>query len=55
MSAAKKNMQAHVYYLRDRSSSRFQPLITQKVLHLFPPNLQIFNVSYSVPYIPNLE
>ena len=39
VSAAKKDARAQVCYLRDRSSSRFQPLITQKVLRLFPPNL----------------
>ena len=55
VSEAKKNAQAHVRYLHDRSSSRFQPLITQKVLRLFPPNLQILIPSYTIPYIPNLE
>ena len=39
VSAAKKDARAQVCYLRDRSSSRFQPLITQKMLCLFPPNL----------------
>ena len=37
--AAKKDARAQVCYLHDRLSSRFQPLITQKLLRLFPPNL----------------
>ena len=44
-----------VCYLRDRSSSRFQPIITQKLWHLFLPNLHILVSSYTVPYIPNLK
>ena len=42
-------------YLRDRSSSRFQPIITKKPWHLFLPNLHILMSSYTVPYIPNLK
>ena len=41
-----------VCYLRDRSSSRFQP---QKLWHLFLPNLHILMSSYTVPHIPNLK
>ena len=37
VSAAKKDARAQVCYLRDRSSSQFQPLITQKVIRI--PNL----------------
>ena len=44
-----------VCYLRDRSSSRFQPIITQKLWRLFLPNLHILMPSYTVPYIPNLK
>ena len=44
-----------VCYLRDRSSSRFQPIITQKLWYLFLPNLHILVSSYTVPYIPNLK
>ena len=44
-----------VCYLRDRSSSRFQPIITQKLWHLFLPNLHILVSPYTVPYIPNLK
>ena len=44
-----------VCYLHDRSSSRFQPMITQKLWHLFLPNLHILVSSYTVPYIPNLK
>ena len=44
-----------VCYLRDRSSSRFQPIITQKLWRLFLPNLHILMSSYTVPYIPNLK
>ena len=53
VSAAKKDVQ--VCYLHNRSSSRFQPLITQKLLHLFQPNLHILIPSYIIPYIPNLK
>ena len=42
-------------YLRDRSSRRFQPIITQKLWHLFLPNLHILMSSYTVPYIPHLK
>ena len=64
VSAAKKprNMQNQekrggtpVCYLRDRSSSRFQPIITQKLWHLFLPNLHILMPSYTVPYTPHLK
>ena len=41
--------------LRDRSSSRFQPIITHKLWHLFLPNLQILMSPYTVPYISNLK
>ena len=41
-----------VCYVRDWSSSRFQPIITQKLWHLFLPNLHILMSSYTVPYIP---
>ena len=44
-----------VCYLRDRSNGRFQPIITQKLWHLFLPNLHILVPSYAVPYIPNLK
>ena len=44
-----------VCYLRDRSSSQFQPIITHKLWHLFLPNLHILISSYTVPYIPNLK
>ena len=44
-----------VCYLRDRSSSQFQPIITQNLWHLFLPNLLILVSSYTVPYIPNLK
>ena len=44
-----------VCYLRNRSSSRFQPIITQKLWHLFLPNLHILKSSYTVPCIPNLK
>ena len=58
MSAAKKQ-EIHagtpVCYLRDQSSSQFQPIITQKLWHLFLPNLHILMSSYTVPYIPNLK
>ena len=33
----------------------FQPIITQKLRHLFLPNLHILMSSYTVPYIPNLK
>ena len=58
MSAAKKPKicaGTPVCYLRDRSSSRFQPIITQKLWHLFLPNLHILVSLYTVPYIPNLK
>ena len=42
-------------YLCDRSSSRFQPIITQKLWHLFLPNLHILMSPYTVPYISNLK
>ena len=42
-------------YLRERSSSRFQPIITQNLCHLFLPNLHILMSPYTVPYIPNLK
>ena len=53
----KKYARAHqcVTYLRDRSSSRFQPIITQKLWHLLLPNLHILVFLYTVPYIPNLK
>ena len=44
-----------VCYLRNRSSSQFQHIITQKLWHLFLPNLHILMYSYTVPYIPNLK
>ena len=44
-----------VCYLRDQSSSRFQPIIIQKLWHLFLPNLHILMSSYTVPCIPNLK
>ena len=54
-----RNQETHVStpvcYLRDRSSSRFQPIITQKLWHLFLPNLHILMSPYTVPYIPNLK
>ena len=64
MSAAKKQKiretnkiraGAPVCYLCDRSSSRFQPIITQQLWHLFLPNLHMLVSSYTVPYIPNLK
>ena len=44
-----------VCYLCDQSSSRFRSIITQKLWHLFLPNLHILVSSYTVPYIPNLK
>ena len=44
-----------VCYLRDRSSSRFQPIITQKLWCLFLPILHILISPYTVPYISNLR
>ena len=55
VSAAKKDTQAHQCYLHDWSSSRFQPIITQQLWHLFLPNLHILVSPYTVPYIPNLK
>ena len=52
---AKLHAGTPVCYLRDRSSSRFQPIITQKLWHLFLQNLHILVSSYIVPYIPNLK
>ena len=54
VSAAKKDARAQVCYLRDRSSSRFQPIITQKLWRLFLLILHILMSSYTAPYIPNL-
>ena len=36
-------------------SSRFQPIITQKLWHLFLRNLHILMPSYTVLYIPNVK
>ena len=55
MSAAKKDARAQVCYLRDRSSSRFQPIITQKLWRLFLLILHILMSPYTAPYIPNLR
>ena len=59
VSAAKKQeirAGTPVCYLHNRSSSRFQPIITQKLWHLFLPNLHIILMSScTVPYIPNLK
>ena len=44
-----------VCYLRNRSSSRFQPTITQKLWHLFLLNLHILMSLYTVPYLSNLK
>ena len=44
-----------VCYLCDRSSSRSQPIVTQKLWYLFLPNLHILMSPYTVPYIPNLK
>ena len=58
VSAAKKQeirASTPVCYLCDRSSSRFQPIITQKLWHLFLPNLHILMSSYTAPYMPNLK
>ena len=44
-----------VCYLRDRSSSRFQPIITQKLWRLFLLILHILMSPYTAPYIPNLR
>ena len=44
-----------VCYLCNRSSSQFQPIITQKSWCLFLPILHIIMPSYTVPYIPNLK
>ena len=58
VSAAKKQ-EIHagtpVCYLRNRLISRFQPIITQTLWHLFLPNLHILMCSYTVPYKPNLK
>ena len=54
VSAAKKDARAQVCYLRDRSSSRFQPIITQKLWRLFLLILHILMSPYTAPYIPNL-
>ena len=54
VSAAKKDARAQVCYLRDRSSSRFQPIITQKLWRLFLLILYILLSPYTAPYIPNL-
>ena len=49
-------MRAHyLCYLRDRSSSQFQPIITQKLWRLFLPILHILMSLYTAPYIPNLR
>ena len=51
-----KYARAHyLCYLRDRSSSRFQPIITQKLWRLFLPMLHILMSPYTAPYIPNLR
>ena len=54
-----RNQEIHagtpVCYLCDRSSSRFPPIITQNLWHLFLPNLHILMSSYTVPYISNLK
>ena len=55
VSAAKKDARAQVCYLRDRSSSRFQPIITQKLCRLFLLILHILMSPYTAPYIPNLR
>ena len=55
MSAAKKDARAQVCYLRDRSSSRFQTIITQKLWRLFLLILHILMSPYTAPYIPNLR
>ena len=55
VSAAKKDARAQVCYLRDRSSSRFQPIITQKLWCLFLLILHILMSPYTAPYIPNLR
>ena len=44
-----------VCYLCNRSCNRFQPIITQKLWHLFLPNLHVLMSPYTVPYIPNLK
>ena len=44
-----------VCYLRDRSSSRFQPIITLKLWRLFILILHILMSPYTAPYIPNLR
>ena len=51
----KKYVRAYQCYLHNWSSTRFQPIITQKLWHLFLPNLHILVSSYTVPYIPNLK
>ena len=38
-------------YLHDQSSGQFQPIITQKLWHLFSTNLHILMSSYTVPDI----
>ena len=65
MSAAKKSQEnakklkyarAHyLCYLHNRSSSRFQPIITQKLWRIFLPILHILMSPYTAPYIPNLR
>ena len=44
-----------VCYLRDRSSSHFQPIITQKLWRVFLLILHILMSPYTAPYIPNLR
>ena len=43
VSAAKKDARAQVCYLRDRSSSRFQPIITQKTMASISTKFTYFN------------
>ena len=48
-------MGTQVCYLRNWSSSRFPPPITQKLLGRFLLNLHILVLSYTVPHTPNLK
>ena len=54
-SRKRKRVRTPVCYLCDRSNSRFQPIITQKLRCLFLPILHILMPSYTAPYIPNLK
>ena len=54
VSGQERRASTSVCYLRDPSSSRFQPIITQKLWRLFLLILHILMSPYTAPYIPNL-